>query len=89
MTHEEFQDWLIDEVVHQRMTTGQMNDLLEQKALFDSNRTMIELEFRWRVVGYVDNQRRVEDDVHKLLETSDYHNRGKMVYFEPVGFDLL
>ncbi|HKB68343.1 MAG TPA: hypothetical protein VKC61_20950 [Pyrinomonadaceae bacterium] len=89
MTHEEFQKWLLDEVQHNRMTTSQMNDLLAQKEDYDLNRTEIEREFRWRVVGYVNRQRRTANTVHNLLDESIEEFPGRMIYFEPVGFDLL
>jgi|GEM_PF-6008965 len=89
MTHEEFASWLLDEVQHDRMTQTQMEDLLAQKALFDSHRTEIEDSFRWHVVGYVNAERQVTDTVHHLLDLARELFPGRMTYFEPVGFDLL
>jgi hypothetical protein len=89
MTNEEFQKWLLDEVQHNRMTTSQMNDLLAQKEDYDLNRTEIEREFRWQFVGYVNRQRRTANTVHNLLDESIEEFPGRMIYFEPVGFDLL
>ena len=89
MTHQEFQNWLQDEVQNQRMTSSQMNDLLTQKTLFDNNRTYIELTFQSRVVGYVNDQMRVADTLHNVLNQSIQLFPGRMIYFEPIGFDLL
>lgn len=92
MTDEEFRNWLADEVAKSRMTAGQRDDLLKQKALFDreigSAASPTRQAYRLQIVGYVAGQRRVSDNIHKLLASARDQFPGKMVYFEPIGFDL-
>jgi hypothetical protein len=89
LTHEEFATWLEDEVKGNRMTFTQQQDLLNQKKLFDSQRTLIQHEFVGQIVGYVAGQRRSAPKIHELLDKSNAQFPGSMVYFEPVGFDLV
>lgn len=89
MTHEEFVNWLSDEVSNERMTHSEMKDLLHQKELFDSNRSLIETEYNWRIVGYVADQQRVAEDIHELIDAAKEQFSDRMIYFEPIGFTLL
>jgi hypothetical protein len=89
MTHEEFIHWLDDEVKSNRMTPDQLQDLLNQKNLFDNQRATIQGQFLGQIVGFVAGQLRTAGEMHELLETSNAQFPGSMVYFEPVGFDLI
>jgi len=89
MTHEEFVNWLRDEVSNERMTQGEMDDLLAQKSLFDNNRSVIELEYNQLIVGYVAGQQRIADRIHELIDAAKMQFPGKMIYFEPIGFHIL
>jgi hypothetical protein len=89
LTHEEFAAWLEEEVNGDRMTPAQQQDLLHQKSLFDGRRTVIQLEYLGQIVGYVAGQLRAAPKINELLETSNTQFPGSMVYFEPVGFDLI
>ncbi len=66
MTHEEFSAWLDIEVEGNRMPTSQRRDLLAQKALFDSERAMIEREFRNQIVGYIADVLRSGHEIHEF-----------------------
>jgi hypothetical protein len=88
MTDLEFQDWLEAEVRNGHMTIEQRNDLLEQKRHFDASRAEIERQFAHQVVGYVGGTRKVAATVQELLAQIQRSNPSRMVYFEPIGFDL-
>jgi len=88
MTHDEFVSWLQDEVSNRRMTQDQTDDLLAQKKLFDLDRGLLESSYQARIVGYIAEQRRDAGDIHELLEEAKTSFPGRMIYFEPIGFDL-
>jgi hypothetical protein len=88
MTDSEFRDWLQAEVQGGRMTAEQRDDLLQQKQHFDAARGEIEQQFRHQVVGYVNGRREVDPPAQQLLAQAQRNFPGRMVYFEPVGFDL-
>jgi hypothetical protein len=88
MTDQQFRDWLQSEVLASRMTQQQQDDLLEQKQFFDAHRTEIEQRFQQQVVGYVSGKREVSPTAQALLSLVERNYPGRMVYFEPVGFDL-
>lgn len=91
MTDEEFRDWLSSEVASGDMSESQMADLLRQKALFAreiGQESPAREAYRLQIVGYVAEQRRVATDIHKLLDGAKREFPGRMVYFEPIGFDL-
>jgi hypothetical protein len=70
------------------MTPKQLDDLLEQKQFFDTHRSEIEQQFQQQVVGYVAGMREVSPTAQELLAVVQRNYPGRMVYFEPVGFDL-
>ncbi len=86
MSDADFREWLNDEVAHERMTTTQRDDLLEQKKHFDANRSQIEMQHPSRVVGYVAGCVEVTDTVQELFQKARTSYPDKMVYFEPIGF---
>jgi hypothetical protein len=88
VTNAEFQSWLETEVLDCRMTPQQRDDLLEQKKCFDRNRAEIEKACQQQVVGYVSGIQKVGATVHELLGQAQQNHPGRMVYFEPVGFEL-
>ncbi len=88
VTGSEFRDWLQEEVRSGRMTVQQRDDLLEQKQHFDANRTEIERQFPNQVVGYVSGTRKVTATAQELLAEAQRSYPSRMVYFEPIGFDL-
>jgi hypothetical protein len=88
MTDAEFRAWLQAEVLGGRMTPQQRDDLLQQKQSFDQDRSEIERLYPRRVVGYVNGSRHVGATVHELLTQAQQSYPGRMVYFEPVGFEL-
>jgi hypothetical protein len=89
MTSADFEAWLSDEVLHDRMTPEQKADLLDQKAVFESNRATIEEQHRNEIVGYAARQMFVGSTVHEVLDKAKAAFTGRMVYFEPIGFHLL
>jgi len=88
MTDREFSEWLKAEVLGGRMTQQQHDDLLQQKQYFDLARLEIERMYPHQVVGYVNGNREVGSTVQQLLGNAERNYPGRMVYFEPVGFDL-
>jgi hypothetical protein len=92
MTDEEFRTWLSREVASGDMSESQMADLLWQKALFDSEfgeaDSPARQAYRLKIVGYVAELRRVDTDIHRLLDDAKRAFPGRMIYFEPIGFDL-
>lgn len=88
MTDIEFRDWLDDEVRTRRMDPLQRDDLLKQKSHFDADRTQIQQMHPHQVVGYVDGRRVTGGTVREILNQASQYFPGRMVYFEPVGFDL-
>jgi hypothetical protein len=88
MTDTAFREWLNDEVSAGRMTLDQNQDLLVQKGQFDADRQRIERELRGTVAGYIAGVLRSADTVHELLRQANDFAPGRMVYFEPIGFDL-
>jgi hypothetical protein len=88
MTDSEFAEWLEAEVADNRMTTGQQQDLLDQKRIFENQRSIIEEQYRYQIVGIVAGQLRVGREVHALLGESKMQFPGRMIYFEPIGFHL-
>jgi hypothetical protein len=88
MTHAEFTAWLDTEVDGNRMSSAQRQDLLTQKALFDSERAMIQNEYPDQIVGYISEQRRSGYEIHQLLDSVDKEFPGRMIYFEPIRFSL-
>jgi len=88
MTDEEFSSWLDTEVDGNLMSIAQRQDLLAQKAHFDSERAMIERDFPNQIVGYIANERRVGQEIHPFLESVNQEFPGRMIYFEPIRFSL-
>jgi len=93
MTDEEFRAWLADEVSGLRMTPEQMDDLLRQKSLFAQNLgsedDVRRRDYQRRIVAYVAEQSRIATDIHALLDAAKRDFPKRMIYFEPIGFDLL
>lgn len=92
MTDAEFRAWLDEEVLERRMTPEQREDLIKQKEMFDRDfppsDTPLRRDYQGRIVGYVANERRVESEIHTLLDGAKRDHPGRMIYFEPIGFDL-
>jgi peptide subunit release factor RF-3 len=88
MTDEEFQRWLEDEVAHDRMSKAQMEDLLQQKKLFDADRKALEQKYAGQIVGFVDSNLQVGGTVHEVLDKAKARAPGRMVYFEAIGTEL-
>jgi hypothetical protein len=92
MTDTEFQAWLRELVENGHMTRPQMNDLMSQKALFnlrfgerDDPRRR---DFLHRIVGYIADQLIEGRDIHTLINQAESDFPDRMLYFEPIGFDL-
>jgi hypothetical protein len=88
MTDAEFRTWLESEVKEGRMTVTQQADILEQKDHFDRNRADNERRYRHQIVGYVNGEREVSATVQELISRTRERHPGRMVYFEPIAFDL-
>jgi len=88
MTHNEFVSWLDSEVSGNRMTPAQNDDLLEQKSYFDGKRPSLQSEHRNQIVAYIAGQLRWAGEIHALLDAAKKEFPGRMIYFEPIGFDL-
>ncbi len=86
MSDTDFQNWLNDEVLAERMSADQRAELLDQKELFVANQDHIREAYRYQVVGYVKGQLVAGVTVQVVLNQA--RRKGGIVYFEPVGFDL-
>jgi hypothetical protein len=89
MTPEEFRNWLEEEVRADRLSRDKRDDLLAQKDWFDSNRGFVEREYWGRVVGCANRNFFVEDTVQGVLAAAANKEPRAMVYFEPIGFDII
>ena len=95
MTADEFRAWLGDEVVGGRMKPNQLADMIAQQTLFikafgtSENPEPLRREFYMKIVGYVAGQLRSGSDIHDFIENCLSQFPGRMIYFEPIGFDLL
>ena len=89
LTDADFKKMLAGEVQAKRMTAAQMNDFLKQKASFDARRTKIYKELQNRIVGFANGQMLVGDTVHEVFESAHTKAPDRLVYFEPIGFDLV
>lgn len=89
MTHDEFVSWLDSEVSGGRMTPAQRKDMLEQKATFDGKRPSLETEHSNQIVAVVASEVTSGWEIHALLDAAKAKYPGRMIYFEPIGFDLL
>jgi hypothetical protein len=94
MTQEEFRAWLRDEVVGGRMSPEELLDLVNQQTLFaerfgtpDDPLPAREV-YRRRIVGYVAEQLLVANEIHALIDAAKRDFPSRMIYFEPIGFDL-
>ena len=88
MAETEFKDMLEKFVGEGQMTPQQRDDLLEQKVYFDQHRVEIAQQYPYRVVGYVNGIREIGSTVHEVLGKAKQRFPGRMVYFEPIGFEL-
>lgn len=87
MNEQEFLSWLQTLLRERRLTREQVNDLRQQRELFDAERQMIEAEFQGRAVGYVAGERWVQDCVPDLLDrVAEVFRGSRQLYFEPIGY---
>lgn len=77
------------EVARRRMTPAQRDDLLAQKSLFESQYANLRESFLGKVVGFAQGQRYIGNSVHEVLDTVKQERPGSMLYFEPIGFDII
>jgi hypothetical protein len=85
----EFENMLAEQVKTGGMTQPQMDELLAQQALFDSNRQTIETTHHGQFVGYVNGQMLVDKSYNDLSAQAKKAHPGRLLYFEPVGFSLI
>ena len=88
MTDVEFLRWLDNEVRARRLSPKQRDDLVTQKRAFDNDRALIMQQFANQVVGYSGRTQIVGNTVHDVLDQAKRALPDRMVYFEPIGFDL-
>jgi hypothetical protein len=94
MTGEEFRGWLDEEAARGRMTLHQMDDLVKQQLLFvetfgsEENPRPLRQSYHMKIVGYVAEQLRVATEIHHLIDVAKRQFPNRMIYFEPIGFDL-
>lgn len=87
MSEQEFLNWLENLRGDRKLTHQQVNDLRRQRELFDAERQMIEAEFQGRAVGYIADERWVEDCVPDLLDRAvGIFGGSRQLYFEPIGY---
>lgn len=88
MTYEEFSTWLTELVEEGGLQPDEREDLLEQRRLFDQERSLIQREFPGLVVGFVEGNRVYSSSVTELLDTAEHFFHGQ-IYFEPVAYPQL
>lgn len=87
MNEQEFLNWLETLLRERKLTREQVNDLRRQRELFDAERQMIETEFQGRAVGYIADERWVQDCVPDLLDRAvRVFSGSQQLYFEPIGY---
>ena len=84
MNIEELIAWLREEQQARRLSAFQADEVIAQRRQFDQDRKWLGSEFDGKVVGYVADNRIVEDSVTLLLARAREYE-GHMMYFEPVG----
>jgi hypothetical protein len=82
---EAFALWVRSLVQERRLTNDEADDILEQRRLFDEQRSIIEAEFDGSVIGLVSGQRIARRTMTELLDLAAVDFRGRQVYFEPMG----
>ena len=70
------------------MTQDQMDELLTQRDFFESKREEIEAVYQNKMVGIADGQLFVGNSPHDVFDQVKAQLPGKLVYLEPIGFDL-
>jgi hypothetical protein len=86
MDAEDFARWTYELVGQGRLTGGQAADAREQRARFDSERSMIEEEFAGLIVAYVGGERVVGASTPEVLTAAEeMFGRSRQVYFEPIA----
>jgi hypothetical protein len=86
VTTDEFERWLSVLVGEGRLDFGQAEDLLAQRRRFDDERERLTAEYHDTVIGFVAGSMLVADSVGQLLEEARGFD-GRLVYFEPIGYD--
>jgi len=85
---EEFEAWLHQELGADRIDASQVDDLLQQRRLFDESRMVIESEYLGQVIGFVADHLEVAESASELLNRAEEIYPGRMLYFESVGYRL-
>ncbi len=85
MDSEVFAAWIRSLVQLRRLANEEANDILEQRRLFDEQRSIIEAEFDGSVVGLVAGQRIARQTTTELLDSAAADFGRRQVYFEPIG----
>jgi hypothetical protein len=83
--NEEFAAWVQSLVQQRRLATEEANDVLEQRRLFDEQRSIIEAEYDGSVVGLVAGERIACRTTAELLDSAAANFGARLVYFEPIG----
>jgi hypothetical protein len=87
MNEQEFLNWLQTLLAEGNLTNEQVADLRRQRELFDAERSIIETQFLGHAVGYIADERWVEDSVPDLLDRAVSAFDGScQLYFEPIGY---
>jgi hypothetical protein len=77
------------EVGSRRMTPAQRDDLLTQKAIFENQYPNFAEGLQGKIVGFAHGRPYVGTTVHELLDAVKREYPGSMLYFEPLGFDIV
>jgi peptide subunit release factor RF-3 len=70
------------------MKPEQMYEILEQRDLFELKREEIEANYPHKVVGLADGRLFVGKTVHEIFEQVKTQCPGKLVYLEPIRFEI-
>ena len=91
MTDAEFRSWLATEVAAGRMSSAQRDDLLKQKELFDGDFRAEDSPLRHSPTPHrrlCSRRQAVCSAIHHLIDGAKRDFPDRMIYFEPIEFDL-
>ena len=66
-----------------------LREIFAQRRFFESRRRLIEARYEGQVVGACAGQLIAAATVHEVFDEAERRFPGRLVYFEPVGFDIL
>jgi hypothetical protein len=86
MGFEEFVAWIRGLAERGHLTWEQAEDVIRQRALFDEQRSMLEVEYAGLAIGFIADQLVVRPGVGPLLNAARNSSQGeRQLYFEEMS----